>query len=375
MLDRVRRLLNGRLYEEAKIRYERCLNCEELLVCQKDEDKFVLQLARGHCEKWDTSPAEQFAKSPKKKVVLHSFGLPCGGAERWMVQLAIGLDKARFETCLAIEQASLADTHLLNTARRGTTLVFGRKECQAAMNAADILLCWSAFPSSKAKKKIFCSHGCDKWTDKLIRDYPNVDDWIFTAVSEAAAKPWWQYDPTILWNGSDPLRLLPKVGRINARKELGVAPEEVLVGFISRLIPEKNPHLVVAAAKAIPNGRALFVCDRSVKPKDKEPGCIYLPRTEAIGDILAALDIFMLPSSSEAFSMAIIEAWLAGVPVVATPVGAIPELEKQFGQLTFRNVEDVNASNVGSVTWRANRLAKEQFTAKAMVKRWEEFLA
>ena len=45
-----------------------------------------------------------------------------------------------------------------------------------------------------------------------------------------------------------------------------------------------------------------------------------------VSSLLATADIFVLPSHNEGLPVAILEAMGAGLPVVATPVGAIPEL-------------------------------------------------
>jgi glycosyltransferase involved in cell wall biosynthesis len=45
-----------------------------------------------------------------------------------------------------------------------------------------------------------------------------------------------------------------------------------------------------------------------------------------LGDYYHAMDAFCLPSGSEGCALALLEAMLCGLPVIATPVGAAPEL-------------------------------------------------
>jgi len=42
-------------------------------------------------------------------------------------------------------------------------------------------------------------------------------------------------------------------------------------------------------------------------------------------DLFAAADIFVFPSRCDSFGIVIAEAWAAGLPVIATPVGGIPD--------------------------------------------------
>jgi glycosyltransferase involved in cell wall biosynthesis len=54
--------------------------------------------------------------------------------------------------------------------------------------------------------------------------------------------------------------------------------------------------------------------------------CIFQPATSRVPDWLRAMDIFVLPSLSEAFSNALMEAMACGCCCVASDVGGNPEL-------------------------------------------------
>ena len=52
----------------------------------------------------------------------------------------------------------------------------------------------------------------------------------------------------------------------------------------------------------------------------------FLGYRSDLPDLLAACDVFVLPSRMEGFGLAVVEAMAAGVPVVATRVGGVPEV-------------------------------------------------
>ena len=388
LIHAVSKLINGRTLGEALLKLEECKCCEHFshYSCKQVNDlQYVQRLAIGTCVEWDNPQSRRFAdvNDGRVKIVFTNVALLCGGAERWLVDLATGLPKDKYCVCIAIEELNATDIELLQKAKQAEFVVFTRHHEQIVCDAADIVVSWAQFLKCKAPHKVFCSHGCDHWTDALVRGNNRISDYKFTAVSEQAANPWRRISRdaiSILYNGSDEERLQP-TGR-DIRAELHIPDETILIGFISRLIPEKNPWVVAIAAHEMRNigydAKAIFV--GASKASQRYEDCIYVDRVENIGDYLEALDCFMLPSNSEAFSLAITEAWLAEVPVIATPVGAINELEKQFGKMVVRlgtSVTDAVLSAICEenqpIVDNAYCVAKEHFTKQSMVKRWEEY--
>ena len=57
---------------------------------------------------------------------------------------------------------------------------------------------------------------------------------------------------------------------------------------------------------------------------------------------LAISDVFILPSEAESFGLAALEAMAAGVPVISTNTGGLPEVNEQGESGFLRNVGDVD---------------------------------
>jgi L-malate glycosyltransferase len=68
----------------------------------------------------------------------------------------------------------------------------------------------------------------------------------------------------------------------------------------------------------------------------------FLGRQEQMEDILAISDLFILPSEYESFGLVALEAMAAGVPVVSTNVGGLPEINIDGVTGFLSNVGDVN---------------------------------
>ncbi|MCL6581647.1 MAG: N-acetyl-alpha-D-glucosaminyl L-malate synthase BshA [Firmicutes bacterium] len=112
---------------------------------------------------------------------------------------------------------------------------------------------------------------------------------------------------------------------------------EVVVAHISNFRPIKRPDVVVkvfAAASAGVRSRLVLIGEGPELPRVRELAMrlgvaqqvVCLGRQERVEELLAACDLFILPSRLEAFGLAALEAMAAGVPVVATRVGGLPEV-------------------------------------------------
>ena len=63
-----------------------------------------------------------------------------------------------------------------------------------------------------------------------------------------------------------------------------------------------------------------------VKKKGLESNVLFTGNVRNVDEYLQASDIFVFPSKNDAFPLALIEAMACGLPVIATPVGAIKQI-------------------------------------------------
>lgn len=110
--------------------------------------------------------------------------------------------------------------------------------------------------------------------------------------------------------------------------------DKLVVTFIGRLAPQKNLFLLIDAAEDINNAEFWIVGDgelrekirKYIHKKNLESKVILYGERYDIPNILSQSDIFVLPSSWEGLPLTIIEAMMAGLPVVASNVGGVSEL-------------------------------------------------
>jgi glycosyltransferase involved in cell wall biosynthesis len=140
-------------------------------------------------------------------------------------------------------------------------------------------------------------------------------------------------------NGVDIERFRARPGmRTAARSELGIPPNVPLAITVAVLRRPKGIGDMLAAMPAalerIPDlhylvvgeGPARHDLERLVSERGLDDRVILAGNRSDVPRMLAAADVFVLPSHTEALPTAVAEAMAAGLPVVATRVGGIPEM-------------------------------------------------
>ena len=143
---------------------------------------------------------------------------------------------------------------------------------------------------------------------------------------------------TQIANGIDLSRVTATRGPADMRRELGIDPGDIVIGTAGRLSRVKGHATLLRAAHLMlqrERGVRIVVAGDGPLRDDLEEtarrlhvdgACRFLGARSDVYDVLAALDVFVLPSLDEGIPMVLLEAMALGKPVVASAVGGIPEI-------------------------------------------------
>lgn len=199
----------------------------------------------------------------------------------------------------------------------------------------------------------------------------------------------------VVYNGVEALPHCDEADVTECRRELGLPESDRVVGVVGNLYPVKGHQYLIDGIPSIlnkcPNTSFIFAGRGQLEAELKEQvnrlgldkRVHFLGLRQDIPRILALLDIFVLPSLSEGLSMAILEAMIAGKPVIATQVGGNPELvvDGETGFLVPPRDSQALASKIATLLTnrqqaiqfaeRGKRRAEGQFSLGTMVKTYQ----
>ncbi len=125
----------------------------------------------------------------------------------------------------------------------------------------------------------------------------------------------------------------------DARRRFGLPEEAFVAGLVGRIEAGKGQHVAVEAfARAAVPGALLVLCGSPqgeayleelkarIRALGIESSVRILPFTFEVPTLMGAFDVSLLPSRRETFGLVVIEAMAAGLPVIATRAGGVPEI-------------------------------------------------
>ncbi|MBI3138205.1 MAG: glycosyltransferase family 4 protein [Sphingobacteriales bacterium] len=204
------------------------------------------------------------------------------------------------------------------------------------------------------------------------------------------------FDSVVVTNGINLSKFNPANSFKNIRRELGIAEQTILVLFIARFTSHKQPLSLIRAFQTaldrFPGMHLLMVgegderaaAEQLIAGFKLEKSVTLLPFRQDVPDVLAAADIFVLPSLWEGLPIGLLEAMAMGKAVIATNVDGSREVVQhdRNGVLveTGNLVPDLSAAlvDLAGNAEKRNRYGKEaldtvstRYSAKEMTRQIE----
>ena len=210
---------------------------------------------------------------------------------------------------------------------------------------------------------------------------------IVTSVSESLKQ-----DTLRLFRIDKDIKVIPNFTNIKKSKETSpckrtvmAKPEELIVTHISNFRKVKRIDDVVrifygvqqklpAKLIMVGDGPEREIADQLCKDLGIKSKVLFLGNTSDIERILCFTDLFLLPSASESFGLSALEAMAAGVPVVSSNTGGLPEVNEEGISGYLCPIGDVKAMAEKAIYILEDktRLAQFKQNARKVAERFDE---
>ncbi len=168
-------------------------------------------------------------------------------------------------------------------------------------------------------------------TDAVIASAESVRDFYVKQVDADPDKV------RVIYNAVDWSQLDTSMGRDQMRAEFNIPAAAPLAGIIARLTEQKAHHVLFDAMAqhadlatlhllVIGDGELRGELERRVAALGLEPRVHFAGARRDLGNVLAAIDVFVMPSLWEGLPLSLVLAMGAGLPAIATRVAGIPEV-------------------------------------------------
>lgn len=156
--------------------------------------------------------------------------------------------------------------------------------------------------------------------------------------------------------------------------------DEIIIGNTSAIAPHKDYPTFINVAEEIlkkkSNVKFFIIGDGPekqniesiIKEKGLETDIILTGFRKDIADVLSSLDIFLITSETEGLGTSIIDAFAAGIPVVATNAGGIPELVEHNKTGYLAKIKDTESIAEGILKIIDNKKFRDNIIAGAKLK-------
>jgi glycosyltransferase involved in cell wall biosynthesis len=346
--------------------------------------------------------------SKRVRVGFISRTLSLGGAEMLLTQIIEFCDPERIEwVFLGIFDDSITAPDMRDKIHRHCPTV-QRPDILRACEDCDVIIAWGMpvddlVPARPRRcKVILCALGMCDFTRHVMSSSRHADSVI--AVSQAAI---WTIPPdqlhkmTMIPTAVDLRRVVPVTPVAEIRDQWHLRDGQKSLVFLGRSAPEKNPIAVARTVAALhrmghtqwrgilvgPSGPEKhntlgYIPDSAGLSEEIAPGLVrFAGPAPEVGSVYAAADHMILPSYLEGNSLALLEMWAAGKPVLATPVGLVayehPDfvrriephaMGRDMAQALLADIED--AAGTAERVRRARETTIANYSCEALGRRW-----
>lgn len=267
--------------------------------------------------------------------------------------------------------------------------------------SVDLVYSWGPLAKLAARvsaPQVFAVHCTGKWGNESTRTCSPYAQRILCVCDLLR-----QYVPDehrhrarVVLNGTDFARLAPNRTREDMRQQWGIPDGAKTIGLMARWSPEKNPMALAQAVNALgPDYYSIYCGPQMKNDAERVPekerreaeqlcdGRIVWTYTPDVGDVYHALDCLLIPSHEEGAPLVAGEALASGCPIVTTPTGYMPELDRACPDIALFVPKSPTGEQLASAvrvalsedyqrripdfrTWTL-----ENLSAKHMVSQWE----
>jgi len=246
-----------------------------------------------------------------------------------------------------------------------------------------------------------------RWLQHLLILVERITGWITThwvvvaAIDEERGRRWGLFNAnvSVIRPGIDPRPFQQPpdpASRRRLREELGAGPDDLLVGTVACLKPQKAPEDLVAVAELVcsrmPKVKFVLIGDGALRPRIQalidQRGLHERVRLAGwrrdVDRAMGSFDALLLTSHWEGLPRVMLEAASAGLPIVATKVGGVEEAVVHRDRTRLYEPRDIaglaegvaivlqqrRTEGTSPVTGRLQQLPKE-FHIEEMVKQYQ----
>ena len=280
-------------------------------------------------------------------------------------------------------------------------LTFERAVKRVAQQS-DVLICWGVenlaevVPLDYAGKIVVTSKASGAFQESFL--HPNAmltSHYVANSVKSGEAFPKAIRNRVrVIYPGVQPQRIERSLSRERQRKDWGLSADDLVVGYLGRIAPDKGvEQLLEAVVRLDRRWKAVFVgrngnfadferqfsehCQQLLPDRS-----VVIDWIHDVGNAISAFDVLANPSVEEGFANTLAEAWMLGVPTVATEgVGALAE--QDWADCSIRIGPERSSGELATAILKAHgntalidtaRHKSTRLSLAATIRSWQDYL-